>query len=59
MGSFGAGRVGDDGDELLAEHVERIARKAGGLDVALVHGAGDGGAGDEVGAILRETERLR
>ncbi len=44
--------MGDDGDQLLGEHVEWIARKACGLDVALVHGAGDGGAGDEVGAVL-------
>ena len=37
---------------LLAEDVEGVTRKAGGLDVALVHGAGDGGAGDEVGAVF-------
>ena len=39
---------------LLGEDVEGIAREAGGLDVALVHGAGDGGAGDEVGAVFGE-----
>ena len=49
---FEAGRVGDNSDQLLAEHVEGVARKAGGLDVALVHGACDCGAGDEVGAIF-------
>ena len=48
------GRVGDDGDELLGEDVEGVAREAGGLDVALVHGAGDGGAGDQVGAVFGE-----
>ena len=37
-----------------AEHVEGVARKAGRLDVALVHGAGDGGTGDQVGAVLWE-----
>ena len=49
-------RVGDDGDDLLGEDVEGVAGKAGGLDVALVHGAGDGGAGDEVGAVLGEED---
>ncbi len=44
--------MGADGNQLLAEDVEGVAREAGGLDVALVHGAGDGGAGDEVGAVL-------
>ena len=48
------GRVGDDGDQLLGEDIEGVAGEAGGLDVALVHGAGDGGAGDEVGAVLGE-----
>ncbi len=32
--------------------------KAGGLDVALVHGAGDGGAGDQVGAVLGKENAL-
>ena len=54
----GVGRVGDDGDQLLGEDVEGVAREAGGLDVALVHGAGDGGAGDEVGAVLGEENAL-
>ncbi len=51
--------MGDDGDDLLGEDVERVAQEAGGLDVALVHGAGDGGAGDEVGAVLGEDDAVR
>jgi hypothetical protein len=47
-------RVGADGDELLAEHVQRIAWEAGRLDVAFVHGVGNGGTGNQVGAVLRE-----
>ena len=50
--------MGNDGDQLLAEHVQRIARKAGRLDVAFVHGAGDGGAGNEVGAVFRKQHAL-
>ena len=49
----------DDGDDLLREHVERIAQEARGFDVAFVHGAGDGGAGDEIGAVLREDDAVR
>ena len=48
--------MGDDGHDLLGEDVEGVAGKAGGLDVALVHGAGDGGAGDEVGAVFGEED---
>ena len=50
--------MGDDGHELLGQHVEGVARKAGGLDLALVHGPGDGGAGDEVGPVLGEKNAL-
>ena len=50
------GRMRDNGHQLLREHVERIAREAGGLDVALVHGAGDGGAGHQVGAVFGKEE---
>ena len=50
--------MGDDGYELLAKHVERVAGKAGGLDVALVHGPGDGGTGNEVCAVFREEYAL-
>ncbi len=48
--------MGDDGDDLLAEDVERISRKARGLDVAFVHGLGDGGAGDEIGAVFGKED---
>ena len=48
------GRIGDGGDDLLGEDVERIAEDGSGFDEALVHGAGDGGAGDEVGAVFGE-----
>ena len=41
-----------DGNQLLAEYVEGVTRKAGRLDVAFVHGAGDGGTGNEVGPVL-------
>src|SRR5580658_9142833 len=50
--------MGGDGDQLLGEDVEGVAREAGGFDVALVHGAGDGGAGDEVGAVFGEDYAL-
>ncbi len=48
---------GDHGDDLLGEHVERIARVVHGFDVAVVHGARDGRAGDQVGAILWKNDR--
>ena len=69
VGQFGEGRgIGDDaeetffipwvhadhGDDLLREHVERVARVADGLDAAFVHGLRDGGAGDEIAAIFGE-----
>ena len=50
--------MGDEGDHLLGEDVERVAQVAGGLDVALVHGLRDGGAGDEVCAVLGEDDAL-
>jgi hypothetical protein len=52
-------RVRDGGDDLLGEDVERVAQEAGGFDVAFVHGARDGGAGDEVGAVLGEDDAVR
>ena len=42
----------DHGDDLLREHVERIARVVDGFHLAGVHGLGDGGAGDEIAAVL-------
>jgi hypothetical protein len=51
--------VRDGGYDLLGEDVERVAQEAGGFDVALVHGAGDGGACDEVGAVLGEDDAAR
>ena len=40
----------DHRDDLLREHVERIARVAARLDLRLVHRARDGGARDQVAA---------
>jgi len=51
-------RVGDNGHHLLGQHVKRVARVARGLDVAFVHGAGDGGAGHQVSAVLGEENAL-
>jgi hypothetical protein len=45
-----------DGDQLLGEDIEGVPRVAGGLYMSLVHGAGDGGAGDKVGAVLGEED---
>ena len=50
--------MGADGDELLAEDVEGVARETGRLDVAFVHGAGNGGAGDQVGPVLGKQNPL-
>ena len=47
------------GDDLLGDDVERVAGIAGGLDGAVVHRPGDGGAGHEVAAELREDDALR
>ncbi len=44
------------GDDLLRQHVERIARIADALHFALVHGARDGGAGHQIAAKLREDD---
>ena len=55
----GQRRMRDDGDDLLRQHVERVAQEARGLDVALVHGARHRGAGDQVGAVLREDDAVR
>ena len=43
-------------DDLLRQHVERIARIARGLDLALVHRARDGGAGHQIAAELRKDD---
>ena len=45
-------RVRDNRDQLLRQHIQRIARKARRLDVALVHGACNGRAGHQIGAIF-------
>jgi len=47
---------GNDGDDLLGEDVERVAWIVDAFDLALIHRLGDGGAGDEVGAIFRIDE---
>ena len=51
--------VGGDRDDLLREHVERVARDLRLLDVALAHRARDDGGLEEVGAELREDAPLR
>jgi hypothetical protein len=43
-------------DDLLCEHVQRIARIADRLDLRLVHRACDGGARDEVASILGDDD---
>ena len=49
-------RLGGDGDrdDLLGEHVERVARDDGGLDQAFVHAPRDDRALEQVAAELRE-----
>jgi hypothetical protein len=47
-----------DGDELLRQDVERVARIARGLDLALVHRPRDGGARHEVAAKLGKDHAL-
>ena len=47
-----------NGDQLLGEDVEGVAREAGGLDLSLVHGTGDGGAGHQIGAELGKEDAL-
>jgi len=48
--------MGYDGDDLLAEDIERVSGEACGLDVTFVHGLGHRGAGDEVGAVLGKED---
>ena len=48
-----------DGDDLLGEHVERVARHDGALDQALAHAPGDDRALEQVGAELGEDAALR
>ncbi len=50
----GRGTGGCDGDDLLGEHVERVAGDDGGLDQPFVHALGDDGALEQVAAELGE-----
>jgi len=43
-------------DNLLGKNVEGIAKVARRFDQALVHGARDGGTGDEIGTVLGEDD---
>ena len=47
------GMGGDVGDDLLGEHVERVAQEAGGLDLAGDHALGDHRGLEQVAAVLR------
>ena len=51
--------VGHDRDDLLREHVERVARDRRLLDRAVAHRARDDRALEQVGAELREDAALR
>ena len=51
--------VGADRDDLLREHVERVARDHRLLDLAREHPLGDDGRLEQVGAELREDPALR
>ena len=51
--------AGRDRDDLLREHVERVARDPRLLDLALAHRARDDRALEQVGAELREDPPLR
>src|SRR5581483_10859159 len=53
-----AGRLGYGGDDLLGENIEGIAENRCRLDVSFVHGAGNSGAGDQIGAVFREDDAL-
>ena len=53
---LGGGRHRDD---LLRQHVERVARHDGRLDVAVAHAPGDHRALEQVGAELREDPAAR
>ena len=44
------------GHDLLGEHIERVAGVSRRLDAPLVHGPRDGGAGEQVAAVLREDD---
>ncbi len=50
---------GHHGHDLLGEHVERVSRHRGVLDLAVAHPAGDHGALEQVGAELGEDAALR
>jgi hypothetical protein len=54
--SWLSGRLSHDGDDLLRQHVQRVAQKAGRFHQAFVHGARHRGAGDQVGAILGKND---
>ena len=51
--------VDRDRDDLLCEHIERVARDLRLLDLAVSHRAGDDGRFEQVGAELREDPPLR
>ena len=51
-------RAGRDGDDLLGQHVERVARHDGRLDAALAHELDDHRALEQVGAELGEDAAL-
>ena len=48
----GPGVEGNDGDNLLRENIEGIARVVDGFNLPFIHGAGDGGAGGKVASIF-------
>ncbi len=48
-----SGCDGHVGDDLLGEHVERVAQEAGGLDLAVDHALGDHRGLEQVAAVLR------
>ena len=50
---------GGDGDDLLRQHVEGVARHHGGLDEALTHAPRHDGALEQVGAELGEDPSAR
>jgi hypothetical protein len=47
------------GDDLLGEHVERVAEEAGGLDEAVAHALHDHRGLEQVAAVLGEERPLR
>ena len=49
---------GDVGDDLLGEHVERVAQVAGRLDLAVDHPPRDDRRFEQVAAVLREDRAL-